>query len=168
MSMRCASLKRRRKWGGKDIVEVTWHVFEHANRVTHQQNVLVAMGVLYGTVELRAVFVTIMFRKAGDWSENTERSGKCVLCYPTAAKHGGTHAHNQHNRHRSPQTSRHVRLHIHVQVQLYLREHDFTNEQAGYQLTRKELPYCNAIAWTNATAQLHSPTATISCNQYSG
>ena len=64
--MRCASLKRGRKWGGNDIVEVTWHVFEHANRVTNQQNVLVAMGVLYGTVELRAVFFTIMFRKVGD------------------------------------------------------------------------------------------------------
>ena len=43
---------------------------------------------------------------------NTERPGMFVWCSLTVAKHQGPYAHNQNDRHRSPQTTGHVRLHM--------------------------------------------------------
>ena len=45
--------------------------------------------------------------------ENTKRSEKCVLGFLTFfAKHQGTYAHHQNDRHWSPQTTGHVRLNV--------------------------------------------------------
>ena len=45
--------------------------------------------------------------------ENTERPEKCVLGFLTFfAKHQGTYAHHQNDRHWSPQTTGHVRLNV--------------------------------------------------------
>ena len=78
MSMRCASLKKGRKWE-----ETTPCVFG---------------------------LIKVLTRQPSNCNEIQKRTGKCVLCSLTFAKHQGRYAHDQNDRHWSPQTTRHACL----------------------------------------------------------